>query len=65
MMDFSTKSKADETNNLDQESIEALSEDVENSWNITDDGELKKTKKKWFKSEDLKGYPKKALYISV
>ena len=61
----SSKSKSEETNNLDQESIEVLSKYVENSWNIADDGEIKKTKKKWFKSDDPKSYPKKALYFSV
>ena len=34
MMDFSTKSKADETNNLDQESIEALSEYIEDVFRV-------------------------------
>ena len=61
----SSKYPSDETNHLDQESIEALSKYVEDSWNIADDGEIKKTKKKWFKSDDPKSYPKKALYFSV
>ena len=58
-------SKSGETNNLDQESWKVLSKYVENSWNIDKEGEIKRRKNKWFKSEDMKCYPKKALYFSV
>ena len=38
---------------------------MENSWKIGEDGEITKSKNKWYKSEDLKGFPKKAIYFSV
>ena len=52
---------------LDKESIEALSIYVESKWNIADDGEIKKVKNRWFRSDadDKKGYPLKALYFNV
>ena len=53
------------TNKLDQQSIEDISKYVENSWKIAEDGKITKSKNKWYKSEDLKSFPKKALYFSV
>ena len=61
----SSKSKSEETNNLDPESIEEISNNVEKNWKIAKDGEITKSKNKWFKSEGLKTFPKKALYLSV
>ena len=45
--------------------IQMISKNVENSWKIAADGELSKSKNKWYKSEGLKGLPKKELYFSV
>ena len=64
-MDSASKSKSEESNNLDQQSIEDISKCVEKSWKIAEDGEITKCKNKWYKSEGLGGFPKKALYFPV
>ena len=63
--DSSSKSKSEESNNLDQQSIEDISKYVENSWKIAEDGGITKCKNKWYKSEGLGVFPKKALYFTV
>ena len=57
-------STADEANNLDEPNIEVISNTVENIWRIAEDGSLTKNKKKLYKSDILKSFPKKALYFS-
>ena len=52
-----------ETNNLDQDRIEEILKYVQNKWNIDEDGDLKKRKNKYYKSENKKDLPKKALYF--
>ena len=43
----------------DEKMIEAEATYVENNWRITEDGNLKKNKKKFYKSKSLRALPKK------
>ena len=64
-VDSNANSKPENTNDLDQQIIEDISKNVENSWKIAADGEISKSKNKWYKSEALKGFPKKEHYFIV
>ena len=46
----------------DEKMIETESSNVEQSWKITEDGNLTKNKKKFYNSQSPKTFPKKSLY---
>jgi len=54
----SSGSGSSSASKVDLEKLQACVDDVVDNWNITEDGDLKKNKKKFYQSEGLKKLPK-------